>query len=567
MIDAAAIAPATGGLIAGTNDLAAGLGLPAERGPPGPGLRAPAHRPRRPRRRRRRRSTASITGSRRTTGSTAECAEGRAYGFDGKSVIHPSQIETANRVFGPTEAERRSGRAADRRGDRRRRAARGPDDRGAARRPGARADRQGAPLKPPNRLPAPAPLLKQRHVQAPAPRRRAAPPRFLRRPMPRPRPTRRSRRPTMMRHIERLASDEYQGRAPGTEGERLTINYISEQIARARRSSRRARTAAGSSRSAWSSGAPDTSQVRWTARGRAVDIAAGDMLLMGREASESVADAPVVFAGHGVRMPERGIDQLAGADLNGAVVLILLQGPNVPGFPSLAARIADGERGRRGGGDRDRRRRGALGRGRRRQLRAGARPGSTPRRCRGSPGAMPAAAAQRLIAAAGGDFGRLLNDQPGSSFRAVALPIRASMEVDHRRPALHQQQCRRPAARQRRHRREPALSRPLGPFRHLPARRRGRPDLQRRGRQCQRHRDDDRGRRAARPPAAAAARHPVPRHHLGGGRPARRRIFRRPSDRAGRFDRRRDQHGHGRDPPGRRAGRGDRPRPSRARSR
>ncbi len=35
----------------------------------------------------------------------------------------------------------------------------------------------------------------------------------------------------MLRHIERLASDEYQGRAPGTEGERLTINYIAEQLA------------------------------------------------------------------------------------------------------------------------------------------------------------------------------------------------------------------------------------------------------------------------------------------------------------------------------------------------
>ena len=34
----------------------------------------------------------------------------------------------------------------------------------------------------------------------------------------------------MMRHIERLASDEFQGRAPGTEGERLTINYIAEQL-------------------------------------------------------------------------------------------------------------------------------------------------------------------------------------------------------------------------------------------------------------------------------------------------------------------------------------------------
>ena len=35
------------------------------------------------------------------TGFTAECRQGRAFGFDGKTLIHPSQIETANRIFAP----------------------------------------------------------------------------------------------------------------------------------------------------------------------------------------------------------------------------------------------------------------------------------------------------------------------------------------------------------------------------------------------------------------------------------------------------------------------------------
>lgn len=38
-------------------------------------------------------------------GLAAEAAEGRAFGFDGKSLIHPSQIETTNRAFSPSEAE------------------------------------------------------------------------------------------------------------------------------------------------------------------------------------------------------------------------------------------------------------------------------------------------------------------------------------------------------------------------------------------------------------------------------------------------------------------------------
>jgi len=38
-------------------------------------------------------------------GLAAECAEGRAMGFDGKSLIHPDQIATANAAFAPSETE------------------------------------------------------------------------------------------------------------------------------------------------------------------------------------------------------------------------------------------------------------------------------------------------------------------------------------------------------------------------------------------------------------------------------------------------------------------------------
>lgn len=38
-------------------------------------------------------------------GFAAECAQGRLYGFDGKSLIHPTQIDPANAAFGPTPAE------------------------------------------------------------------------------------------------------------------------------------------------------------------------------------------------------------------------------------------------------------------------------------------------------------------------------------------------------------------------------------------------------------------------------------------------------------------------------
>ena len=38
-------------------------------------------------------------------GFEAACVQGRDLGFDGKTLIHPKTIATANRVFGPSVAE------------------------------------------------------------------------------------------------------------------------------------------------------------------------------------------------------------------------------------------------------------------------------------------------------------------------------------------------------------------------------------------------------------------------------------------------------------------------------
>lgn len=44
-------------------------------------------------------------------GLAAECAQGRLYGFDGKSLIHPAQIDAANAAFSPTATEAADARA------------------------------------------------------------------------------------------------------------------------------------------------------------------------------------------------------------------------------------------------------------------------------------------------------------------------------------------------------------------------------------------------------------------------------------------------------------------------
>ena len=43
-------------------------------------------------------------------GFEAECAEGRRLGFDGKTLIHPAQVDICNRVFSPSDTELRHAR-------------------------------------------------------------------------------------------------------------------------------------------------------------------------------------------------------------------------------------------------------------------------------------------------------------------------------------------------------------------------------------------------------------------------------------------------------------------------
>jgi citrate lyase subunit beta/citryl-CoA lyase len=104
VLDAAAIAPATRALIAGTNDLSASLAIPA-----GSGRAGLSYALQRVVLAARAAGVAAFDGVHNQLEAgpelEAECAEGRSFGFDGKSVIHPSQIETVNRRFSPTLAE------------------------------------------------------------------------------------------------------------------------------------------------------------------------------------------------------------------------------------------------------------------------------------------------------------------------------------------------------------------------------------------------------------------------------------------------------------------------------
>lgn len=104
VLAAADIAPQTAGLIAGTNDLRADLRLPldANRAPIATALQLIVLAARAA-------GVAAFDGVFNGLGDAdslmAEAVEGRGFGFDGKSLIHPDQIAPCHEAFAPTPAE------------------------------------------------------------------------------------------------------------------------------------------------------------------------------------------------------------------------------------------------------------------------------------------------------------------------------------------------------------------------------------------------------------------------------------------------------------------------------
>ena len=126
----------------------------------------------------------------------------------------------------------------------------------------------------------------------------------------------------LRRHIEVLASDDFGGRAPGTPGEQRTIDYIAAQF-RARGLEPAGPNGSWFQPVGLVERTTRSHRVSWTANGRALPFDQANIALQGRDAELRLTGVPVIFAGHGARLPERGIDQLAGTDVAGAVVLIL----------------------------------------------------------------------------------------------------------------------------------------------------------------------------------------------------------------------------------------------------
>ncbi|QYJ83854.1 M28 family metallopeptidase [Shewanella aegiceratis] len=127
--------------------------------------------------------------------------------------------------------------------------------------------------------------------------------------------------------IQTLSSDKFEGRAPTTQGEALTLDYLSKAFA-----------AAGLVGANDGSFLQPVPMVSYTAS-ESQTITLGDLpmhyrqdiVLGSRHDNQGVEikDAPLVFVGYGIKAPEYHWDDYQGLDMKGKIALILV---NDPGF-------------------------------------------------------------------------------------------------------------------------------------------------------------------------------------------------------------------------------------------
>jgi Zn-dependent M28 family amino/carboxypeptidase len=136
----------------------------------------------------------------------------------------------------------------------------------------------------------------------------------------------------VMNHIKVLASDEYEGRGPGTPGEDLSINYIADQF-------KKIGLSPGNTDGTYFQKVPlvgiatqQDAEMKVKASGKEMKLRfSEDFVARSVRVTEKTGfDADMIFVGYGVVAPEYGWDDYKGMDVRGKVLLMLVNDPAVP---------------------------------------------------------------------------------------------------------------------------------------------------------------------------------------------------------------------------------------------
>ena len=144
-------------------------------------------------------------------------------------------------------------------------------------------------------------------------------------------------------HVRVLASDDFGGRAPGSEGEQKTVDYLVQQFQRLGLEPGNNGEWTQTVPMVKSQAAQDTT-LTLTVDGEAKTLQQGeDMVLVTRTARPEVTveDSSLVFVGYGTVAPEADWNDYAGVDVKGKTVVMLV---NDPGFHAGDESLFGGKR-------------------------------------------------------------------------------------------------------------------------------------------------------------------------------------------------------------------------------
>lgn len=146
--------------------------------------------------------------------------------------------------------------------------------------------------------------------------------------------------------VKILASDEFQGRAPGTEGEKVTIDWLVSQL-------KSIGLTPAAPDGGWTQPVPlvhtqiKSGTMQASVNGAVMPLVrARDIYVSTLHATDRVKidNTPMVFVGYGVTAPEQGWDDFKGVDLKGKIAVFLV---NDPDFEAAANEEAAGKFGNR----------------------------------------------------------------------------------------------------------------------------------------------------------------------------------------------------------------------------
>lgn len=135
----------------------------------------------------------------------------------------------------------------------------------------------------------------------------------------------------LLQHIKVLASDEFEGRAPGSQGETRTVDYLKQQF-------RQLGLRPGNPDGSWVQGVPmrgqqPVPQFSYTVHGRQVSLKFPDDYVAHSTTPgdhAKIKGSDIVFVGYGVQAPEYGWDDYKGLNVKGKTLLMLINDPAIP---------------------------------------------------------------------------------------------------------------------------------------------------------------------------------------------------------------------------------------------